>query len=220
MRHLVVTYGDGTIAILYPVARNQLSLLDLLTQRLLQLWIEKECKSAVLVASVDGWQLIEAIGKLIRSHKLLPFKLAPLKTDVDLVQRLFLANGEKLDQAGELVQLHLYEPHKRKQTADDGVPTLQNLPFPTCGNNDNDTIGNLLTLWQPSEVERLMGWLDAESIDQVMHVFSELNRGEERLEEFIHERDRRLLEANRKILNEALGLPSYYVGLGDDDDAD
>ena len=210
MRHLVVQYGDGTIAICYPVPRAQLSLFNLLVQRLFGLWLEMEGHTDKLVASVQGWQLLEAIAQLIRSEKVLPFKLAPLKKDLALLERLFLYVGES---AGELVQLHLYQSKQKEQATEgeDGAPTIAALPFPTTGDNDHDTIGNLLVRWTPSEVKVLFHWLDAEAIDKSLSVMSELSRNpDERLQEFVEERDRRLLDANRVILNEALGLPSYY----------
>jgi len=83
MRHFVVEYDDGTIAVVYPVARLQLSLLDLLTQRLFRLWVELECRTDLLVESVSGWQLVEAIGKLIRSEKLSEGELVELKRLAD-----------------------------------------------------------------------------------------------------------------------------------------
>lgn len=213
MRHLVVSYSDGTIAIVYPVPRAQLSLFDLLIQRLFRVWVEMECRTFDLIKSAHGWQLIEAIGKLVRSDKLLPFRLEPLKDDLPLLERLFLYQGEEAESPGELVQLHLYEPKssKRATEADDGTPTAASIPFPTSGNADHDTIGNLLVRWQPSEVQRLLQWLDAEALDNVLSVYGELNRDpEERLEEFVNDRDQKLLDANRQLLNKALGLPSYY----------
>lgn len=203
-------YGDGTIAIVYPVPQSQSSLFNLLAQRLLDLWLALDGHTDELVASVQGWQLIEAIAKLIRSEKVLPFKLAPLKKDLALLERLFLYVGES---AGELVQLHLYQSKQKEQPTEgeDGAPTIAALPFPTTGDNDYDTIGSLLVRWTPSEVQRLLQWLDAEALDNVLSVMGELSRNpDERLQEFVEERDRRLLDANRIVLNKALGLPDYY----------
>lgn len=225
MRHLLVEYGDLTLAIVYPVPRCKLSLFELLSKKLYEVWFEKwkklkemgDCNSLLatqlLVTDVGGWQLIEAIARLLPSEKSLPFRTEPLKSDIELLQSLYLINFDDKGQQHEslLTGLHLFDPMPRRAKNPDEGLTIEDVPFPATGNSDADTIGNLIAAFGVGEGLRLWNTLDAEQLNKALHVWGELSRNpDDRLREFIVDEDQKAMAANPDVLKQALGLPSYY----------
>lgn len=202
MRYLVVDYSDGTIAIVYPVPRAKLSLFDDLIRRLQQRWLEFQCDTHELMASERfqaDWQIVEAIASFLPSEPSLPLKLELIREDVELFQRLFLGvvNGEEYTIA-QLIDLHKFEPRERKPRGEDDPITISDIPFPSCGDYDDDALANLINAYQE------FGWflfhnVDAERLDKMMGVLAELGRPpDERVAEYIGQLAQKWKQGNQE----------------------
>lgn len=192
---LPVQYSDGSLALLYPARaihhRKILTYLGLLSVR----WNPE----IGLVSDIinNDWQIVEAIASLIPSPTHFPFRLDPLKEDLALFKRLFL-------EPGDIRTLHEVESLPRRTRKPDDPITLSDIPFPTCGDSECDTIANLFNSWQKQGVWLLEN-LDSNSLNKVLWVNNELSRDpDERLKEYLKTRLDDWKEKNQSTVEAAM----------------
>lgn len=177
-------YPDGSLAIVYPVARGNLALLDLLHRQLLERWQDYGLDTRLFLKDENVWAIAKAILKLIPSHPTL--KLDPLKLQADhsLFESWVLLDDDK---PGLLIQMQLYEPLQRKRQRKDDEPlTVADLPFPTSGNADCDTLANLISAFGVTEGMWLFENCSAEYLDKILFSWGELQRpGDDRVREYV-----------------------------------
>ncbi|MBW4469295.1 MAG: hypothetical protein KME45_03425 [Stenomitos rutilans HA7619-LM2] len=178
----VLRYQTGAIAVIYPVPRSRLTLMQLLLNELVQAWVELGQMTELLAEDPKGWGLVEAIAAIIPAENALPLQVEALKTDINLLERLFF--GQVVAEVLEpslLVALHTFTPQpkaERVKSPDDPI-TVDDLPFPSSGDYDYDTIANLangfgweMGLW-------LYEHFPIEGLDKFLYTHSELQKDPE-----------------------------------------
>jgi len=177
-------YPDGSLAIVYPVSRANLVLLDLLHRQLLERWQTYQLDTRLFLKDEAVWGIAQALLALIPSHPTL--KLDPLRLQEDhvLFEEWVLLDDDK---PGLLIQIQLYEPLQRKKTRKEDEPlTVADLPFPTSQNPDCDTLANLVSAFGVTEGIWLFENCSAEYLDKILFSWGELQRpADERVNEYV-----------------------------------
>lgn len=186
----LLEYSDGNVAVLYPVPRAKVNLLEQLWRRLHEAWIEWGLDTRLLVRDKRHSKLIDAIAALIPCDRVLPLSTKELKRDIPVFEEWFL--GKYQDGSVDLpriIKLQMFVPVPRKDRTrkEDAPVTVKDLPYPTSGNNDCDTLSSLIHGFNEFGIwmwENLPG----ESLDKIQYTIGELSRpGDERVSEYINE---------------------------------
>jgi len=105
---------------------------------------------------------------------------------------------------GDIRTLHEVESLPRRTRKPDDPITLSDIPFPTCGDSECDTIANLFNSWQKQGVWLLEN-LDSNSLNKVLWVNNELSRDpDERLKEYLKTRLDDWKEKNQSTVEAAM----------------
>lgn len=212
MHHLIEQYRDtdGTLrlAIIYPCARAKYRLFDQLQRGLQIRWIE--LSGNISLFTEDEWLIVDALCNLLRYEPGFDLQPIALRSLPGLATELFLTQIDDLGnmRPSKVTELHQFEPVKRRTKTPEEM-SANDLPFPTSGDIDCDTIANLVNGFQAFGLD-LYQQLDAYTLDRVLYSLSELARDpDERIKEYLEQ----CLEEQKPLrdrLNKSLGLPTIF----------
>lgn len=183
-RHQLIQYKDSRFGLIFPAAATNLETLDYLLGYLVSVWEQSEFDIEMMLQP-RFWDIACAVAAIIPSHPMLPLDMERIKDDPFLFIDLFLrgrTGGKSIIQ-----KLHSFEPLTQRTELQPGENiTLKHLPFPTCGDSTADQLAGVLYSLGLSDGLKFWDRFDAETLDKLSTVLSELNRPEdERIREFI-----------------------------------
>jgi len=180
----VLEYADSSIAVVYPVARADLVLFEILHSQLLERWQDYDFDTRLFLKDEAVWGIAKALLHLIPSHDTLSFDIEQLREDTQLFEEWVLLDD---GQPGRLVQMQLYEPKQKKRVRGEDEPlTIADIPFPTSGNPDCDTLANLISAFGVTDGFWMFQNCSAEYLDKILYSWSELQRpADDRVNEYV-----------------------------------